>query len=118
MSCPFIDTYADITLRGEGPETLGADAPYVRYVAAGYRVSNAIGLMKGSRWNLPSEEQVRVMLSHNGRARLGVYPGAADAEGDLYWPGEGGTLDNNWTRVYRPLLQQMREQWEAGTLEF
>ena len=116
--CPFVDTYADIVLRGEGRPTEGADPGYVRYVAAGYRLSNAIGMMKGSRWDIPSEEQVRVMLSHNGRARLGVYPGGADAEGNRHWPGEGGTLDSNWTRVHWPELQQMREQWEAGTLEF
>jgi len=116
--CPFIDTYADIVLRGEGRPTEGLTPPYVRYVAAGYRLSNAIGMMKGSRWDVPYEDQLREMLRHNGRARLGVYPGGPDAEGVQHWPGEGGTLDNPWTQVYWPILQDMRRRWEAGELEF
>jgi len=114
--CPFIDTYADIVLRGEGRPTEGPTPPYVRYVAAGYRLSNAIGMMKGSRWDLPTEEQLRWIVACNGRERLGVYPGAPDAEGVPHWPGEGGTLDSTWTRVYWPLLQDMRARWEAGEL--
>lgn len=116
ISCPFIDTYADIVLRGEGRETLGADAPYVRYIAAGYRVSNAIGLMKGNRWGIPYEEQLRVMLSYNGRERLSVYP-SRDAEGNNHWPGEDGTLDTPWTRVYWPALLELRARWEAGRVD-
>ncbi|GEM_PF-4699138 len=116
ISCPFIDTYADIVLRGEGRDTFGADDPYVRYIASGYRVSNAIGLMKGSNWDVPYEEQLRIMLGYNGRERMSAYPSRDDA-GVYHWPGEDGTLDTPWTRVYWPLLQQMREQWQAGTLE-
>ncbi len=115
--CPFIDTYADIVLRGEGRPTEGSTPPYVRYVAAGYRLSNAIGMMKGSRWDLPYEDQLRWIVACNGRERLGVYPGGADAEGVVHYPGEGGTLDNTWTRVYRPLLQELRAKWRAGELE-
>lgn len=117
ISCPFIDTYADIVLRGESRETHGTDAPYVRYIAAGYHISNAIGLMKGNKWDIPYEEQLRVMLSYNGRERLSVYPSGVQT-GNLSWPGEDGTLHNAWTEVYWPRLQQMREEWEAGTLEF
>ncbi len=115
--CPFIDTYADIVLRGEGKETEGRFNPYVRYVSAGYRLSNAIGFMKGHRWELPYEDQLREMLSYNGRERLSVYPGRDD-EGNFHWPGEDGTLDNAWTQVYWPLLQDMKRAWEAGELEF
>jgi len=116
MSCPFVDTYADIVLRGESRETHGPDAPYVDHIASGYCISNAIGLMKGNKWDVPYEEQLRIMLGYNGRARMGVYPGR-DADGTLHWPGEDGTLENAWTQVYWPLLQQMREQWEAGELQ-
>ncbi len=43
MPVPFVDTWADYTLRGE---TLGrehVDPIYLRYVASGYNISNAIG---------------------------------------------------------------------------
>ncbi|MCD6360108.1 MAG: hypothetical protein J7M38_04525 [Armatimonadetes bacterium] len=111
--CPFVDTYADIVLRGEGRQSDRPDDGYMRYVAAGYKLSNAIGLMKGHKWAIPYAEQLTIMLSYNGRARLGVYPGR-DAKGDFVWPGQDGKLENDWTRVYWPKLQQMRAEWEAG----
>ncbi len=117
MSCPFVHTYADIVLRGESRETDGSDARHVDYIASGCMVSNAIGLMKGNKWNVPYERQLEIMLGYTGRARMGANPGRDD-EGNRRWPGEDGTLENTWTQVYRPRLQQMRRQWEAGTLEF
>lgn len=39
--CPFIDTYADYTLRAEDMETFSDD--FLRYVVSGYNVSNSIG---------------------------------------------------------------------------
>ncbi len=113
--CPFIDTYADIVLRGESHVTEGRDDPYVRYVAGGYRLSNAIGLMKGNKWDIPAEEQLEVMLDYNGRARMGTYPGK-DAEGNYRWPGEDGTLENPWTQYYFPRLKEMEKAWLAGEL--
>ena len=112
--CPFVDAYADITLRGEGRETTTGDG-YPRYVSAGYRLSNAIGMMKGDRWDVPEEGQLRAMLGYNGRARLMVYPAGRD--GQPVFPGEDGVLQGPWVDVYLPGLQQLREQWEAGTLE-
>lgn len=117
MSCPFIDTYADIVLRGEGRQTEADAREYVRYVAAGYRIGNNIGLMKGHKWELPYEDQLRVMLDFNGRERMSAYPNSP-VDGVRHWPGEDGMLDNAWTRVYWPRLQQMRERWEAGELRF
>ena len=111
--CPFVDTYADIVLRGEGRELTAPDDPYVRYVSAGYKLSNAIGLIKGHKWGVPYDQQLRTVLSYNGRERLSVYP-SRDAEGNFHWPGEDGTLDNDWTRVYWPALQEMKRAWEAG----
>ncbi len=114
--CPFIDTYADIVLRGEGHATRGRDDPYVRYIAAGYRLSNAIGLMKGNKWDIPYEQQLDVMLGYNGRARLGVYP-SKDAAGRYRWPGQDGKLENPWTQHYYPRLQEMEQAWRAGELK-
>ncbi len=114
--CPFVDAYADITLRGEGRVTEGADADYVRYVAAGYRLSNAIGMMKGDRWDVADDEQTRIMLGYNGRERMVAYP--RSVQGQPVFPGEDGLLDGHWTEVYWPLLQQMRARWKAGALDF
>ena len=113
--CPFVDTYADIVLRGEGKQSDTPDDNYMRYVAAGYKLSNAIGLMKGHRWEVSAEEQYRIMLGYNGRARMGVYPGR-DAQRNFVWPGQDGELANPWTQLYFPVLQQMRAEWEAGEL--
>jgi hypothetical protein len=55
------------------------------------------------------------MLGYNGRARLMVYPAGRD--GQPVFPGEDGVLQGPWVDVYLPGLQQLREQWEAGTLE-
>jgi len=113
--CPFVDTYADIVLRGEGKRSKTSDDSYMRYVAAGYRLSNATGLMKGHKWEVSAEEQYQIMLGYNGRARMGVYP-SRDAKGGFVWPGQDGTLGNPWTQFYFPALQQMRARWEAGDL--
>lgn len=116
MWCPFVDTYADYTLRGEGHPTTGADDPYLRYVAAGYRLSNAIGFMKGDKWDLPADRQLEVMLRLNGRARLSVYAKRGE-DGGYLWAGDRVPLDNEWTRTYRPALQRLKDAWRNGRLD-
>ena len=110
--CPFVDTYADIVLRGEGKKSDTPGDNYMRYVAAGYKLSNATGLMKGHKWNVPAEEQYRIMLGHNGRARMSTYP-SHGADGGWVWPGQTGELANPWIEFYWPGLQKKREQWQA-----
>jgi hypothetical protein len=41
--CPFVDTWADYLLRGEGLRRDHVDPVYLRYVVSGYNISNAIG---------------------------------------------------------------------------
>ena len=43
LYCPFVDTWADYLLRGEGLAWPTVDQIYMRYTVSGYNVSNAIG---------------------------------------------------------------------------
>ncbi len=113
--CPFIDTYADIVLRGEGRKSDTPGDMYMRYVAAGYKLSNTIGLMKGADWEISAAEQYSIMLDYNGRARMSTYP-SHGADGEWVWPGQDGELTNAWIDSYWPRLQAMRAEWEAGRL--
>lgn len=69
---PFIDTYADITLRGETvPAPLVKDGhggtlnyssknwPFPKWAGAQYNVANCIGVFKGSQWNLSIPNEIK-----------------------------------------------------------
>jgi len=43
--CPFVDTYADYLLRGEGRDRRFINADFIRFVVSGYNVSNAVGTL-------------------------------------------------------------------------
>jgi len=113
MWCPFLDTYADLVLRGESYTTKGPDDPYVRYVAAGYRTSNAIGMMKGNKWDVDGKTQKQVMFRYNGRGRWGTYP-SKNAAGEYIWPGQTGPLTGFWVDWYFPELERLEREWRAG----
>jgi len=114
MWCPFLDTYADFVLRGEGYPAKGPDAPYVRYVAAGYRTSNAIGMMKGDKWTgVDAKRQREIMLTYNGRARWGTYP-RKDKDGNYVFPGQKGPLSGLMVDWYFPELDRLERAWRAG----
>ncbi|NQT16379.1 MAG: hypothetical protein HQ582_26715 [Planctomycetes bacterium] len=117
MWCPFIDTYADFVLRGEGYPAEGPEDPYVRYVAAGYRTSNAIGMMKGDKWKgVDGKRQLEIMLSYNGRARWGTYP-TTSKDGQLVFPGQKTRPKDLFTEFYFPELKRLQQQWRAGRRE-
>ena len=114
MWCPFLDTYADLVLRGEGYAADGPNDPYVRYVAAGYRTSNAIGMMKGDKWQgTDAKQQKTIMLGYNGRGRWGTYP-RRNEKGDYVWPGQLGPLTGLWVDWYFPELERLEREWRAG----
>ncbi len=99
--CPFIDTWSDFLLRGEGQTISGPDDPYLRYVVGTFNISNAIATLKGDRMEGADErQQLQVMLDLNGRARW-PYPGI-NAERDA--------LFTNW---YFPTLDEMEAAWRA-----
>ncbi len=99
--CPFIDTYSDFQLRGEGQAIQSPDDPYLRYVVGTYNISNAIATLKGDRMQGAGEKrQLQIMLDLNGRARWG-YPGT-NLERDILF-----------TEWYFPVLDRMEARWRA-----
>jgi hypothetical protein len=113
MWCPFMDTYADLVLRGEGYAADGPSDPYIRYVAAGYRTSNAIGMLKGDKWKgVDAKRQLEIMLSYNGRGRWGTYPGKAK-DGQFIFPGQKTPLKDLFTDFYFPELKRLEGEWRA-----
>jgi len=45
VACPFVDTWADYLLRGEGRSRDFVDANFIRFLVSGYNVSNAVGTL-------------------------------------------------------------------------
>ncbi|MGD9496386.1 MAG: hypothetical protein AB7Y46_08745, partial [Armatimonadota bacterium] len=73
--CPFIDTWSDFLLRGEGQTIRGVQDPYLRYVVGTWNISNAIATLKGDKMEGADERaQLQIMLDLHGRARW-PYPG-------------------------------------------
>lgn len=99
--CPFIDTYSDFQLRGEGQVIQGVDDPYLRYVVSTFNISNSIPTLKGDRMeNADLKQQTRAMLDLHGRAR---WP----------YPGHREEVDELFTEWYFPTLDQMEAEWRA-----
>lgn len=64
--CPFIDTYADFTLRAEHIDTF--DDAVLRYSISGYNISNSIGFACNYDYNLEFNRQlVRKVLDYHVR---------------------------------------------------
>lgn len=99
--CPFIDTWCDFMLRGEGQTIKGPDDPYLRYVIGTFNISNCIATLKGDRMEGADEkQQLQVMLDLNGRARWG-------------YPGTNEERDRLFTEWYFPTLDALEAQWRA-----
>lgn len=117
MFCPFIDTYADITLRGEtvaasGDPNLneGIDWPFAKYGAAQFNLANCVGIIKAARdrWQLripatghplSSTKEIGAYfksLHHGGRPRM-----AYSQDEALY---------NDYHTVIEPALESL---WNA-----
>ena len=99
ICCPFIDTYADATVRGEWLPFQGHDWPYIRYITSQFRTANTVGVPKGDRWNVPQMLQNDVTLLSNGRA----------------WPSEGpySKKGNSDWHAYIAKLRALQELWQA-----
>ena len=103
--CPFIDTWSDFQLRGEGQVIEGPDDPYLRYVVSTFNISNSIPTLKGDNMKGADEkQQLQVMLDLHGRAR---WP----------YPGNREEIDKLFTEWYFPTLDEMEAQWRAGVEE-
>ena len=131
LYCPFIDSYSDFLLRGEGQTIRGPKDPYLRYVINTHKISNAIATLKGDkmlkdgaedpkpakgqRWSreealkqwrevrCPLREQLDVMLRLNGRCRW-AYPG---------WPLRKGD-EEDYVGFYFKELDKMQAQWQRS----
>ena len=99
--CPFIDTYSDFQLRGEGQVIKGLDDPYLRFVIGTFNISNSIATLKGDKMQDADEkQQLQAMLGLNGRARWS-------------YPGINADRDTLFTEWYFPTLDDMEARWRA-----
>jgi hypothetical protein len=106
--CPFIDTYADILLTGESVLLDGLDDPYLRFRAAGYRVSNSVGMIKPNRAIGASAHHFDLrMIELGGTARWGLYPT------DGVFPGQNRPPNDFYTTVLFPLLDQLLKEYKG-----
>lgn len=48
--CPFIETYADVTLKAETVDWIGLNAAYSRNIVSQYGLANNVGVVKADRW--------------------------------------------------------------------
>lgn len=118
---PFIDTYADITLRGETVPADGIPAhnqgiawPFAKYGVSQYNVANCIGIMKALTWDLqipPSDQLAGTTeiapflksLEYGGRGRRSLSIDATAFDG-LYNPIINDLKQdyNNWKLLPQP----------------
>jgi hypothetical protein len=97
--CPFIDTYSDFQLRGEGQVIEGVDDPYLRWVVSTWNISNSIPTLKGDKMEGTTlKERTEAMLDLHGRAR---WP----------YPGYREEVDQLFTEWYFPTLDEMEARW-------
>ena len=83
-------------------------------VAAGYRTSNALGMMKGDKWKgVDARRQREIMFSYNGRARWGTYP-RTTKDGQFVFPGQNAPPKDLFTEFYVPELKRLEQRWRAG----
>ncbi|MCJ7823150.1 MAG: hypothetical protein MUQ26_08775, partial [Armatimonadetes bacterium] len=104
IKIPAVETYSDATYTGELVNGEGRDWAYPKYIAAQYRLSNCIGVMKYDKWDgLTPLQRDLMMLRHNGRACLlpVEWEGMTD-EGRLGYLRE----------TYLPILDELRRLWE------
>jgi len=59
-----------------------------------------------------AKRQLEIMLSHNGRARWGTYPGKGK-DGQFIFPGQKSPLKDIFTDFYFPELKRLESEWRA-----
>ena len=129
LYCPFVDSYSDFLLRGEGQTIHGTTDPYLRYVIGTQKISNAIATIKGDKmlkdgvaepvppkgkrlsraernalWSgkrCSLRSQLDVLLRLNGRCRW-AYPG---------WPLKKSDTDD-YIGFYFKELDRMQAEWQ------
>ncbi|MDI9585494.1 MAG: discoidin domain-containing protein, partial [Acidobacteriota bacterium] len=103
LYCPFVNTWADYLLRGEGQPRPTVDETYLRYVVSGYNISNAIGELcyDGCR-----VDRTVADWAVRSNARIPYWPGLQVHGGRKYFldPGEEEVFRN----YYLPAADQVK----------
>lgn len=121
LYCPFIDTWADYILRGEDLQRPTVDQLFMRYVASGYNISNAIGELcyDGCRvdrtvadWALAANARIPYWPGrqvHGGRKYF-LAPDEETLFRDYYLPAADRVKN---AADYAPLAAKGRRDWLA-----
>ncbi len=101
--CPFVDTWADYLLRGEGLRRDHVDPVYLRYVVSGYSLSNAIGELCYENCRL---DQTMFDWALGANFRIPYWPGLQVHSGAKYFllPEE----DREFRDYYLPAADRIR----------
>ncbi len=110
--CPFVDTWADYLLRGEGRSRDFVDADYIRYIVSGWNVSNAIGTLCWDACRL-SADIIDECLGAG--AQIPYWPGGQINRGRRYYL--VGNEHELYEQQYRPAAQAVRGLEDFAPLE-
>ncbi len=99
ISCPFVDTYANYTLRGEHTKLT---KEYARWFVSNYNLGNSVGTFcyDSSR---PNSEMIDLLLTHNARLPYWVQDGTWDNVNYYLSPDEAELMK----REYFPKLKSL-----------
>ncbi len=116
---PFIDTYNDFILRGEGQAIRGVNDPYMRYIVNSYCISNAIPTLKWDKIrDAKTHDIFRAMLAFHGRFRWAYPTLFASAISQMGTPlSARAALDREFVDFYFPELDRRQALWRAGKLD-
>jgi len=125
LYCPFVNTWADYLLRGEGLARPVVDEVYLRYVASGYGISNAIGELCYDACRVDPAVADWAVRSN---ARIPYWPGQQVHAGRKYFltPEEEQVFREHYLPVadrtkgaadYAPLAAVGRREWLARRAE-
>jgi hypothetical protein len=101
--CPFVDTYADYQLRGEGMPREHIDPIYLRYEASGYNISNTIGTLCYETCRV---DKTMFDWALEAMVHIPYWPGGQDVAGKKYFltPEE----DKLFREYYLPKAAEVR----------
>jgi len=102
IPCPFIDTYADYTLKAEHVKAF--DQKSLRYYVSGYNMGNSVGYLCNYDYPL-TQELVDQVLEANVRLPYWVYNPTELEKKDLHV--EGKELQKSMRELYFPKLDAL-----------
>ena len=111
LYCPFVNTWADYLLRGEGLRRDHVDPLYLRYVVSGYNISNAIGELCYENCRV---DKTVFDWALQANVRIPYWPGLQVHSGARYFllPEE----DKEFRDYYRPAADRIRGPRDLASL--